>query len=158
MAAAMGCEIDDPQPEPVELFDPDDVPITAADVDLPKTYTEAVVRVRAYRDRIRDAVAAGTPSKAHRPLDELEIVLYRMPQLARDSGVPKRQWETVVVASEDISELFNKLHSAIDDHRKPDYAGIGADLEDAINRLRSAEPPPVSPPASDVRRETGGAH
>jgi hypothetical protein len=39
------------------------VPITEADVEIPATYSEAVARLRQYRDQIRDAVAAGTYSK-----------------------------------------------------------------------------------------------
>lgn len=137
---AFGCtEQKQDQPEP-DAIDPDDVPITIADVDMPKSYRDAVERVREYRDQIRDAIAAKIPSKAHRPLDELEFVLESMPYLARDAGVPKRQWETVVLAAEDISELFNQVHAAIDEHRKPDYAAVAEPIDDAINRLAALIP------------------
>ena len=127
--------------EPVaEPVDPDDVPITLADVEMPTTYRDAVERVRSYRDLIRDALAANTPGKAHRPLDESEFVLDAMPYLARKDCVPKRHWETVVLAAEDISELFNQVHSAIDEHREPDFAAVADAIEAAIERLGSVTP------------------
>lgn len=136
----VGCSAGAPPVVETEAVDPDDVPITEADVELPATYRDAVARLCGYRDQIRDAIAAGRPGKAHRPLDEIEIVLERMPYLARKDGVPKRQWETVVVASEDISELFNQVHSAIDDHRQPDYEAVAAPIEDALGRLAAVKP------------------
>src|SRR5581483_987358 len=50
--------------------DPDDIPITEADVKMPRSYPEAVEQIVNYCDAIERAVSAGTPSKAHRPLDE----------------------------------------------------------------------------------------
>lgn len=125
---------------PAETIDPDDVPITAEDVDMPKCYRDAVQRVKTYRDQIESAIAANTPGKAHRPLDELEFVLEAMPYLARNDGVPKRQWETIVVAAEDISESFNQVHAAIDDHREPNYGDVARPVEDAIQRLAAVIP------------------
>jgi hypothetical protein len=63
-----------------------------------------------------------------------------MPYLARDAGVPKHQWETVVLAAEDISELFGEVHGAIDDHRKPDYDGVAVEIDDAIEKLAKLTP------------------
>ena len=97
-------------------------------------------RIRSYRDRIRDAISAGTPGKAHRPLDELEFVLEAIPYLARDAGIPKRQLETVVLAAEDIRELFSKVHAAIDEHQKPDFESVAPEIDDAIRRLAKLAP------------------
>ena len=140
LVSLIGCAKREPEPPAAEAVDPDDVPISIGDVDMPTTYAAAVERVRGYRDRIRDAVAAKTPNNAHRPLDESEFVLEAMPYLARKDGVPKWKWETVVVAAEDISELFNQVHSAIDDHREPDFAAIAEPIEDAIERLAGVTP------------------
>jgi hypothetical protein len=135
-----GCHRAAAKTDVAESADPDDVPITAADVDMPEMYSDAVDHIRSYRDRIRDAVAAGTPSQAHRPLDELEFVLERMPNLARDAGIPKRKWESVVLAAEDISELFGEVHAAIDERRKPDYEKVASGIDDAIERLATLTP------------------
>jgi hypothetical protein len=139
LTAIPGCTT--PVPEPVQVaVDPDDVPISEADVDIPKTYRDAVDRLISYRDQIRDAISEGTPGKAHRPLDELDVVAWKMPEIARDSGVPRRHWETVVVSSEALTELFGRVHSAIDDHKEPDYDAVARPIDDAIAALQSVIP------------------
>ncbi|HUY32374.1 MAG TPA: hypothetical protein VMV69_06305 [Pirellulales bacterium] len=140
VAVTLGCTPGEPAPT-AKPADPDDVPLTEADVDIPATYRDAVVRLRQCRDQIRDAVAARTPGKAHRPLDELEIVLWKMPNIARDDGVPKRHWETVVVSSEELSELFNQVHSAIDAGREPDFEAVAQPIQDALDRLEAVPGP-----------------
>src|SRR4051812_9848934 len=55
--------------------DSDDVAITEADVKRPTDFADAVTRIKGYRDSIRDEIAAGRPTKAHRALDVLDIVL-----------------------------------------------------------------------------------
>ena len=93
---ALGCGSAPPAPVPgaTEHADHHDVPITEADVQMPANYAEAVVRIKGYRDAIRTAAQGTEPELAHRPLDELDIVLNRLPEIARDHGVPKGQWET----------------------------------------------------------------
>jgi hypothetical protein len=131
---ATGCTPVEPLPT-ADASDPDDMPLTEADVDMPANYADAVTRIGQCRDQIRDAVAAGTFDKAHRPLDELEIVLWKMPNIARDSGIPKTSWETVVESSEKLSELFNQVHAAIDDHQEPNYDAVAQPIDEAIDRL-----------------------
>lgn len=118
-----------------EAADPNDVPITEADVDLPVSYPIAVERIAGFRDAIRAAVESGHHGRAHRPLDEADIVLRRLPEIARDSGVPRRSWEQVVVASEDLNELWGEIHTAIDAHQTPDYAARRNAIDDAVERL-----------------------
>jgi hypothetical protein len=122
-------------PAPVAQ-DPDDVPIKEADVARPKDYSEAVGRIEGYRDKIRDEIAAGRPTKAHRGLDELDIVLDWLPAIARDSGVPKEQWEKVNLTAKAIQDLFNQVHSRIDDKKEPDYASVSAGIDAAIGELK----------------------
>jgi hypothetical protein len=115
--------------------DPDDVPITEADVKMPANYAEAVDRIRSYRDVIQAAVEGGTPTKAHRALDELDIVLNKLPSIARDSGVPKQKWETVNTTARELRDLFNEVHTAIDEQRTPDFAAVAKPINQAIDRL-----------------------
>lgn len=117
--------------------DPDDVPITEADVELPANYDDAVQRIKGYRDSIRSAVEAGSPAKAHRPLDELDIVLNKLPSIARDSGVPKDKWESVNTTAHELRDLFNQVHSAIDEKRTPDYDAVAEPIEQALGQLES---------------------
>jgi hypothetical protein len=122
-------------PSTTPAHDPDGVPITKADVDMPADYAVAMPRINEYRDKIRTAIEAGTPSKAHRPLDELDIVLDNLCEIARDSGVPKEQWEEVNTASRELRDLFNTLHASIDAGDPPD--------EETIARLMVVTAEPV---------------
>ena len=117
--------------------DPHDVPITDADVEMPKSYGEAVDRIARYRDAIHAAIEAGTPTKAHRSLDELDIVLRKLAEIAREHDVPRDQWETVNTSARELRNRFNKLHSAIDTGEKPDYAQEADEINKGIERLQS---------------------
>jgi len=123
--------------EQITGHDPDDIPITEADVEMPKSYGDGVERVAGYRDVIRDAIKAGTPTKAHRSLDELDIVLRKLPEIARVNGVPRDQWETVNTAAREIRNHFNKIHAAIDAGEKPNYAQEAEGIDQEIDRLKS---------------------
>jgi hypothetical protein len=115
--------------------DPDDVAITEADVKRPTDFADAVTRVKGYRNTIRDEIAAGRPTKAHRALDELDIVLNWLPEIARDGNVPKDRWESVNTTAQQIRELFNKVHTNIDAKQDPDYSSVSKDIDQAIGRL-----------------------
>lgn len=134
-----------PQASSKPLGDPDDVAITEADVKRPADFTDAVARIKGYRNSIRDEIAAGRPTKAHRALDELDIVLNWLPETARDHGIPKERWEEVNTTAQRIQELFNKVHSNIDDKKKPDYESVSQDIDKAIGSLEgvTVTPPPV---------------
>lgn len=124
--------------------DPDDVPITEADVARPKDYAEALGRIEGYRDTIRDEVAAGRPTKAHGALDELDIVLNWLPSIARDSGVPKERWEEVNTTAQGIRDLFNQVHSRIDAKQEPDYGSVSEAIDLSIASLKALTPAPVA--------------
>src|SRR5215218_6887756 len=119
------------------LADPDDKPITEADVARPKDYADAVARLKGYRDSIRADITAGRPTKAHRALDEQDIVLNWLPAIARDGGVPKDRWEEVNTTAQRVQELFNKVHGQIDAKQTPDYTAIAEDVDKAIGRLEA---------------------
>jgi hypothetical protein len=133
-AALLGCGKSEP-PKSAPVHDPDDVPITEADVQMPASYAEALPRIKSYRDTIRSAIEAGTPNKAHRSLDELDIVLNKLPSIAKDSGIPKEQWETVNTTAQELRNLFNQVHSAIDAKREPNYKAVAEPVDQAIAKL-----------------------
>ena len=112
-----------------------EVPITEADVKMPANYAEAVPQIKSYRDTIRGAIEALTPSEAHRALDELDIVLDKLPSIAKDSGIPKEQWETVNLSARELRDAFNQLHAAIDENREPDYQAVAGPIDQAIAKL-----------------------
>jgi hypothetical protein len=133
LAVTVGCaKTEAPKAAPV---DHDDVAITEADVKLPATYAEALPQIKGYRDTIRTAIDAGTPNKAHRSLDELDIVLDKLPGIAKDSGIPKEKWETVNTAAQELRSLFNKVHSAIDAKREPDYKAVAELIDQELAKL-----------------------
>jgi hypothetical protein len=118
--------------------DPHDVAITEADVKKPADYKDAVVRIKSYRDAIQRDTATDTPGLAHRSLDELDIVLKWLPGIARDSNVPKSQWETINTTSQELRGLFEKVHKNIDDKKTPDFPTVAKAVEEGIGRLEAA--------------------
>lgn len=124
---------------PAPAHDPDDIPLTEAQKEAlrqgVKDYADALAQIESYRDTIRDAVAAGNPAKAHRPLDELDVVLEHLPTAARDSRVPKTEWEMVNTSAQQLRDSFNKVHAQIDAGEKPDYQAVSANIEEAVTRL-----------------------
>jgi hypothetical protein len=134
----VGCGKSEVPPAPAH--DPDDVSITEADVTMPASYADAVPRIKSYRDTIRAAIDEGTPSKAHRSLDELDIVLNKLPSIAKESGIPREQWETINVTARELRDSFNQLHAAIDEKRAPDYSAVAESIEGAIGKLEQVTP------------------
>lgn len=117
----------------------DEAPAAEAHVQMPADYASAIKRLAEYRDSIRSAVVGGDLEQAHHPLDEADVVLRRLPEIARDSDVPRRYWEQIVIASEDLNELWGEIHSAIDAHQTPDYSSLQEAIDDAIVRLADVE-------------------
>ncbi|HJT31199.1 MAG TPA: hypothetical protein VJ783_04055 [Pirellulales bacterium] len=114
-------------------------PAAETEVALPADYAAAVQRITDYRDAIRAAVVGGDLEQAHHPLDEADVVLRRLPEIARHSGIPRRWWEQIVVASEDLNELWGQIHEAIDAHQTPDYSSLQEAIDDAVDRIASVE-------------------
>lgn len=123
--------------------DPHDIPMTDAEVQAVQqsltSYEVAVAKIKTYQDTIRTAIADGTPTHAHRALDELDVVLEHLPTVARDTDVPKSQWATVNTSAQAIRESFNKVHAQIDGGEKPDYQAVAADIDAAVSRLEAVQ-------------------
>jgi hypothetical protein len=115
--------------------DADDVAITEADVDMPRDYAAAVERLTTYSQRIKDAVANGKPHEAHRPLDEMDIMISKLMSIARDSGVARPDWEEVNLARRALRAQFDRIHAAIDGGKTPDVAGAEPGIDAALARL-----------------------
>ena len=115
--------------------DPHDVPITEEDVERPKDYADAIVRIKSYRDKIKTETTTGTPKFAHRSLDELDYVLQWLPEIAQENDIPKVKWEEINTTSRELRDSFNKVHTNIDAGQKPDYAAVDEEIEAAIEQL-----------------------
>lgn len=136
-----GCQPEDGPTKSANAAAPDEAeeetPLTAADVPPPADYADAVKRLDDYHDAIRRAIASGHFHDAHRPLDETNIALERLPAVAKASGVPRRDWEAVVTAGDDLGEALASIHDAIDAGRSPDYETHAPAIDGALQQLRS---------------------
>lgn len=134
-----GCQPEDGPTKSADVApsEEEETPLTAADVPLPADYADAVERLDDYHHAIREAIASGHFHDAHRPLDETNIALERLPSIAKASGVPRRDWETIVVAGDDLGEALATIHDAIDAGRTPDYETQAPAIDGALQQLRS---------------------
>jgi hypothetical protein len=120
--------------------DPHDVPLTEDEIKQIKSenakFSDAVTTIASLRDTIRDGIAAGTPAKAHRPLDKLDVVLGALPEIAQNSNVAKDHWQAVGENSQKLRDLFNKVHADIDTGKSPDYKSLSAEIDSAVQALK----------------------
>jgi hypothetical protein len=123
--------------EQAEEFDPHDVKITEDDVERPADFKDAVARIKKYRDDIETNAGGDTPGLAHRPLDELDISLRRLPQIAVDGKMPQDQCVTINVAANELRELFEKVHLNIDNKVDPDFASVKEQIDAKIAELET---------------------
>lgn len=114
-----------------------DTPITKADVKMPASFGELVVRIEQYRDQIKAAIEVGKPATGHRALDELDIVLAETMSLAQES-VPEDKLGTVNEARQSIRNAFLEIHQSIDANEKPDYAAKEQAIDAAIAKLKQS--------------------
>jgi hypothetical protein len=146
-AVVAGCEAKAPPPatgggaaapaagSAAPAHDPNDVPITADDVERPEDYADAIVRIKSYRDKIKTETTTGTPALAHRSLDELDYVLQWLPEIAQEGDIPKEKWEEINTTARALRDSFNKVHTNIDAGEAPDYAAVDEEIDAAVDQL-----------------------
>jgi hypothetical protein len=123
-------------------YDPHDVPITDAQIDQLKRDTAefggAVQTIKDLCQRIEDETRDGIPQQpyeAHQALDKADLVLQWLPQIARDSGVAKDQWEQINVTANELRTALDTIHHRIDNKEEPDYASVSQDVGQKISQL-----------------------
>jgi hypothetical protein len=112
-------------------------PITKADIRIPTSYTELVKLVQGYRDQIRAAIEAGSPEKANRAMDALDLVLDEVTPLATQD-LPAQRQDAVNLARRDLREAFLTIRESIAQKQPPDYAVQSVKIEAAIDALAAA--------------------
>ena len=117
--------------------DPHDESISETDLRKPVDFKDAVARIKKYREDIEVVVGGDVSGRAHRPLDELDIVLKWLPGIARDGQVAKDQWETISTSAQQLRELFEKVHGNIDNNKNPDFPSVAKAVDQAIARLEA---------------------
>jgi hypothetical protein len=135
---AVGCH------GPQELDSPPEAPAFAAHdphapapFALPADFIAALPWIGERIAAVQGAVQTGRPHDAHEPLDELAVVLFRLPYLARDSGVPRRDWETINTSARALRFALDQIHERIDGEQPVDPLLSGAALEQPLARLRA---------------------
>jgi len=102
--------------------------------DTSKTYAEAVEKVEAARDAIRDSLAAGEKDKADAALHEVGHVLERIPELAKES-LPEAEQADVKKDVEEIFDLFGKLDEQIHGGAEITYDTFADKIDAVVERL-----------------------
>lgn len=127
-----------------EVHDLHDVPLTEQEIAQLKAetarYEDAVDRIQQYQQTIQQEATGGEPAHAHRALDNLDIVLERLPEAARDSGVPKVKWQEVNETAQKLRDLFNQVHANIDAGKAPNYEAVADEIEQGVQTLAAIEP------------------
>lgn len=127
-----------------EVADHHDHPLTEEEIaelrQETAEYETAIEHIQQYQQTIQQKTTAGNPAEAHRALDNLDIVLRQLPEAARDSGVPRGQWQEVNETAQELQDLFNQIHAKIDAGEDPDYTSVAAEIDQRITALAAIEP------------------
>ena len=123
-------------------YNPHDVPITEEQKTELRNETaqfaNAITKVGEFRDIIERETAAGIPNNpfaAHQALDKADLVLQWLSEIARNSGVPKENWEEVNTSANDLRTLFEQVHQNIDSKQDPNFAAVAGEMEQKLARL-----------------------
>jgi hypothetical protein len=127
-----------------DSYNPHDVPISEEQkTELRKKtakYPDAIAKIKEFRNQTETETKNGIPKnpfKAHQALDKTDLLLQWLPGVARDSGVPSEQWETVTTTANNLRTLFEQVHQNIDNKKDPNFAGVAAEIDKEIAQLES---------------------
>jgi hypothetical protein len=132
-------------------YDPHDVPLTEEQKDELRAQTaqfpDAVQKIQELRDEIEAETKDGIPEnpyKAHQALDKADLLLQWFPEIARDSGVPKEDWEEVNTIANDLRTLFEQVHQNIDNKKNPNFSSVADEVDQKTARLKEIAQAPAS--------------
>lgn len=124
-------------------YNPHDVPITEEQKQQLRQeaakFPDAVDRIQQFRVQVEEETKNGIPEnpyEAHQALDRVDLVLQWLPEIARDSTVPKENWEEINTTANELRALFEKVHQNIDNKQNPDFASVQQDIDQRIGRLQ----------------------
>jgi hypothetical protein len=148
-----GCSQSEPTPSapsaqspPAEAasgdYNPHDVPITEEQKkqlrEQAGQFPKAVEVIKELRATTEEETKNGIPRepfKVHQALDKADLVFQWLPEIARDSAVPKEHWEEITTTANDLRTLFEKVHQNIDSKKEPDFASVAGEIDQKIARL-----------------------
>jgi hypothetical protein len=133
---------DQPATKSKSDYNPHDVPITEEQkAEMRKQtakYPNAVAKIKELRNETEAETKNGIPQnpyKAHQALDRADLLLQWLPGIARDSGVPSEQWETVTTTANDLRTLFEQVHQNIDNKKDPNFEAVAEQIDKQIAQL-----------------------
>lgn len=123
-------------------YNPHDVPITEEQktqlrkqaAQFPKA-VEVIKELRAATEEETKNGIPQNPYKTHQALDKADLVFQWLPEIARDSAVPKQHWEEVTTTANELRTLFEAVHQNIDNKKEPDFKSVAAEVDRKIARL-----------------------
>jgi hypothetical protein len=149
---SLGCSRSAPEPTgaddaPVSSaesdYNPHDVPITEQQKtelrEQTAGFADALATIKQLRDEVQRETAAGIPEdpyKAHQALDKADLVLQWLPEIARNSDIPKEHWEAVNTTANDLRTLFEQVHQNIDNQQDPDFAAVAGEIDQKLAGLQ----------------------
>ena len=123
-------------------YNPHDVPITEEQKtrlrDQTAKFSDAVATIRQFRNEVEQETAGGIPEnpyKAHQALDRADLVLRRLPEIARNSGVAKDHWEAVNTSANELRTLFEQVHQNVDNKKDPNFAAVADAIDQEVAGL-----------------------
>ena len=123
-------------------YNPHDVPITdqqkAELRSQTAQFTDAVAAIKQFRNEIEQETAAGIPANpytAHQALDKADLVLQWLPEITRNSGIAKENWEAVNTAANELRTLLEQVHQNIDTKQNPDFAAVADAIDEKLAAL-----------------------
>ncbi len=131
-----------PSAEGEDDYNPHDVPITEEQKaelrEQTAQFADAVAKIKQFRNEVEQETAAGIPEdpfKAHQALDKADLLLQWLPETARNSGVPKEQWEAIATSANELRTLFEQVHQNIDNKQDPNFAAVAGQIDQKIAGL-----------------------
>ncbi len=118
--------------------------------DHPKTYAEAVTKIAALHDTVRDSLSAKENSKADEAVHELGHLLEDVPGLAGAASLSADDLADVKKAAEELLDLYGKIDEQLHGGKDIAYDELSAKIDAAVDRLKSragAEAPAAEPAA-----------
>jgi hypothetical protein len=132
-------------------YDPHDKPLTEEQKTQLRQSTAQFARAVDVIQELRNTTETETkngipanPYEVHQALDKVDLVLQWLPEIARDSGVPKDRWEEVNTTASDLRTSFEKVHQNIDNKQDPNFASVANEIDQKIARLKEIAQAPAS--------------
>ncbi len=125
-------------------YNPHDVPITEEQKaelrEQTAKFADGVAKVKEFRNAVEEETKDGIPKNphaAHQALDQADLLLQWLPEIARNSGVPKEHWEAINTSANELRTLFEQVHQNIDNKQEPDFAAVAAQMDEKIAGLEA---------------------